>query len=735
MFMRVAGQTLLLLTAGLVAVRAQAQVCVDGVCFVDRGLTGEIPLGALRGGIAVLDYDEDGYQDLVVGDLPGRTNRLFRNVPDSFRPGNRTFVDVTPGSGLDDAEGTSTFSFGIAVADYDNDGDSDIYMTASSGLLYRNEGGGQFTNVSLLARVRGFPALSASWNDFDLDGYVDLMLVASASSGPTLLRNNGDGTFSDATSLVVLPEAVDLGTPYGHMWMDYNGDAYADCFVLNTIDRPLLLENQDDGQGGRRLVDVAPAANFTVLGPAPMGIAAGDYDDDGDFDLAISDALAGTYYENLGGAMEFVIPFGTGFSWGVMWLDFDNDADLDHYQCGRYSQPRVDSLVRNRGGGVFDDISAALNGGSFGSQHSVQIDFNNDGRQDIITLNPGTAGQNVSVYENITSSNNHWIALRLRGDGTLVNRDAVGAVVRLTAGGRTQVRQVVSGSSTTSTEDLRLHFGLGAATVVDEIEVLWPYDAPRLARTHIYAGPLAADQIVTLAPAPQDCNGNQVFDALDIASGTSQDCNVNSFPDECDIALGVVFDANGNVIPDECEPFTPTNRYLVFSVPIGGAGRGVRAGELALRVTSPTYPALVKWVNPPIAPGISRLGCGPLFYSWGGTTVQVADADITPNATYVIEATADGTSFAPLAEVSTVSRWGDTVGAFDGDRWLGPNGVVNFNDVLAALHAFQRIGPPISWADVDGQAPNGIVNFSDVQRMVMAFRREPYPFPGPTPCP
>ena len=136
-----------------------AQVCFDGLCFIDRGPnTGEINLGRPRGGVAVLDYDNDGFQDLVIGDLSGRPNRLYRNVPDPARPGARTFVDMSLGSGLGDAEGTTAFSFGIVAADYDNDGDRDVFMTggASSdqyGLLYRNDNG-TFTNVSQSAGLR-----------------------------------------------------------------------------------------------------------------------------------------------------------------------------------------------------------------------------------------------------------------------------------------------------------------------------------------------------------------------------------------------------------------------------------------------------------------------------------------------------------------------------------------------------------------------------------------------------
>src|SRR5687768_11769424 len=133
---------------------------IDGITFTDRNATGEIVLGGLRGGLAVLDYDNDTWPDLVVRHFAGSATRLFHNIPDPSRPGFRTFVNVGAGSGLDDVDGTSRNAFGVIAADIDNDDDTDIYMTGhrpsdgSAGLLYRNDGNGNFANITLAAGLR-----------------------------------------------------------------------------------------------------------------------------------------------------------------------------------------------------------------------------------------------------------------------------------------------------------------------------------------------------------------------------------------------------------------------------------------------------------------------------------------------------------------------------------------------------------------------------------------------------
>jgi hypothetical protein len=552
-----AGLLVLLPAAG-----ARSQTCIDGLCFVDRGASGEVALGFQRGGISVLDYDGDGFQDLVIANVAGQLNRLFRNVPDPARPGERTFTDVTAGSGLDDADGTSRQSRGIVAGDIDNDGDPDLFMTGypsadgSSALLYRNDGGGVFTNVSVAAGVRttGDRPDSASFADFDLDGDLDLLVAGGASVRTLrLLRNQGAGTFTDATTL--LPTLPSVSNLYGMLWTDFDGDGDPDCVTLKPSPGPALLRNEVDAQGARYFVDVAAAVGFTTLGPAPMGITGGDYDNDGDVDLAITDAVVGTYYRNDGGLLTRIYPFASMWGWGTTWIDADNDGDLDQYHVGSLGQgPNFDRLFRNLGGGLFDDVSAAVNSTYSVSQYAVQLDVDNDGRQEMVTINLGTPVAFVSVYDNVSTTPNHWIKLRLVGTGG-ANRDAIGARVRVTAAGFTQTREIVSGSSTSSTEDLRAHFGLGAASVVDAIEVVWPRAGVLAARTETYPGPIPVDQILTLLPHALEACRNGIDDDGDGAIDHPADVGCTSPTDvserpEC----GDGFDNDADGLVDLADP-------------------------------------------------------------------------------------------------------------------------------------------------------------------------------------
>ncbi len=375
------------------------------------------------------------------------------------------------------------------------------HADGSFGLLYENDGTGIFTNVSTSSGVRattGCTANSASWSDFDLDGDLDLLIgCKGAGLDYEFIENDGDGTFTLASDR--LPPLDTANNVYSQTWIDVNDDGYPDCLTLARPGDTLLL-NSPGEQGERVFVNAAATYGFTNLGPAPMGIAAGDYDGDGDLDVAVANGSVGTYYNFDEGAFTAVPLVQSIWGWGVTWMDVENDGDLDLFMCGSLGQgANFDVLFRNDGPDGFEDISAALNGLFAVSRYAAQVDFNNDGRQDVIVCNTQSFEYSLSVYENLTENANHWIKLKLAGDGSAVNRDAVGALVRLHAGGTVQMRHLASGTSTSATEDARLAFGLGSATSVDRIEVRWPRSGSIASRTEVFCGPYAADQIVTLA--------------------------------------------------------------------------------------------------------------------------------------------------------------------------------------------------------------------------------------------
>jgi hypothetical protein len=497
-------------------------VAVEGVSFLDRAARGEITLGRFRGSIGVIDYDRDGFRDLFILDVIGQPKRLFRNVPSSTAPGGRTFVDVTSAAGLNTPTINQRGFGSVVVFDYNNDGWPDIFSASTGGapvgLLLRNNTDGTFTDVTTTAglQLTGIFTYTSSAADFDHDGNTDLLVVATSSSGNplNLLRNNGNGTFTPRPDL--LPSFTYSGITYAHAWTDYDHDGWEDVLVLPNRGVPLTLKNVAGPSGGRQFIDATTVSGFTSVGPAPMGIALGDINNDGWIDVAITDASSGTYFENRAGTLTRVYPYATFFGWGTSYIDADNDTWLDNYQAGSFGSGNIDRLLRNRGNGTWADARTALNTTALASQYSARVDFDNDGREDLITVNPNNF---VSIYHNQSVGGN-WSTISL-GGGAGVNSDAVGAVVRLTAGGITQVREVAIGTSYSATEDTRPHFGLGAVTSIDRVEVIWPRAGTLAERTETFYGPFDANTFLTIRPksvCPVDLTADGRVDFADFLS-------------------------------------------------------------------------------------------------------------------------------------------------------------------------------------------------------------------------
>lgn len=447
------------------------------------------------------------------GTIPQKTdsqywNRLYHQKPDG------TFEDVTERAGL---QGTG-YGMGVAVGDYDNDGFEDIYVTAYGGnKLYHNNGNGTFTDVTQKAGVAGGGwSTSAAWVDLDGDGFLDLVVLRYLDwdfddvwcgehqpgyraychpdffkpISPLVYHNDKDGTFTEVT------QKVGLGKPgkgLGVAISDYDRGGHIDLFVANDSMAEFLYRNKGDGTFEDVGLDSEVAVDIDGRTYAGMGVDFADYNNDGWPDLVVTDLANQRYalYQNKGSGSFTYASNTSGIGqmtmahsgWGVRFLDYDNDGwkdlliaqghDLDtielNYPNLRYREPML--LARNTGRG-FVDVSAQ-SGNVF---HQAWVarglavgDIDNDGRVDaVVTTNDGS----VHVLHNETVTQNHWILLHLVGHKS--NRDAIGAEVSVVTASGPQYATVSTAGSYLSASDKRVHFGLGQQSVVQRIEIRWP---------------------------------------------------------------------------------------------------------------------------------------------------------------------------------------------------------------------------------------------------------------------
>jgi enediyne biosynthesis protein E4 len=476
-------------------------------------------------GIAVFDYDNDGWPDIffvngttLEGFPQGKapTNHLYRNNHDG------TFTDVTEKAGLI----ANGWGQGVCVGDYDNDGWDDLYVTYyGKNRLYQNQKG-VFTEVSNKAGVAG---TGKAWGsgcafvDYDRDGSLDLIVAnyvdfdvstapapgerascmwkgAPVMCGPRglpaakniLYHNRGDGTFEDVTIKAHVDRA-DGHYALGISTLDFDDDGWPDIYVACDSTASILYHNNRDGTFTDVAVTAGAAFNEDGRAQAGMGATVADFDGDGRLDIFktnFSDDTS-TLYHNNGDGTFTDVTFAAGLGlhtqylgWGTMFFDFDNDGwpdlivanghvypEVDKYHLGSsYQEPRI--LYHNNGNGTFTDVSATAGLGitMASSARGLAIgDLWNDGRQSVLISN-GNAKPFLLI--NDVRLPNHWVAFRLVG--TRSNRDAIGAKVTVKVGKRTLVDEVRSGSSYISSSDMRIHFGIGRAAKIDGVEVRWP---------------------------------------------------------------------------------------------------------------------------------------------------------------------------------------------------------------------------------------------------------------------
>jgi enediyne biosynthesis protein E4 len=493
------------------------------------------------GGVAIFDYDLDGRADIYLlngstfaamqgKERPPRA-ALFRNK------GNWQFEDVTERAGV----ANERWGFGVAVGDYDNDGRPDMYVSNyGTSRLYRNNGDGTFTDVAeKLGVARKGWSTGATFGDYDADGRLDLFVPGylefdlnnlppnpseagkpgslgqnfcqfrgtPVMCGPrglkgeadTLYHQKADGTFEDVS---LKAGTHDPGKFYGFAsaFIHADDDHLLDLIVINDSTPNLLYINKGDGTFEEMGYPSGVALNENGREQAGMGLGVGDYNNDGRVDFYVTNFSddSNTLYHNDGGGNFTDVTFQSGhgeptipfLGWGTSFLDYDNDGWKDVLVANGHVYPAVDEhqwgtsfaqqllLFRNLGTGKFSRVGAAPGSGLANSIPARGLaigDLDGDGRLDAVVNNIDTR---PTVLRNATRQAGQWLSLRLIGDVSKKSpKDAVGAIAYVTTGKLRQRQDVISGAGYASQNDAPLHFGLGAATKIDKLEIVWPNGA------------------------------------------------------------------------------------------------------------------------------------------------------------------------------------------------------------------------------------------------------------------
>jgi hypothetical protein len=492
-------------------------------------------------GVAFLDYDNDGWLDILVlsgtrreGPVEGATNRLYKNNRDG------TFTDVSAKAGLL----RQGWACGVTVGDYNNDGFEDLFITGwPQNVLYRNNGDGTFTDVTKAAGLvhpGNRWGTGCTWVDYDRDGRLDLFIsnylvfdfdkIPPAGKDPScnfkgvpvncgprglvperpmLYRNDGHGTFTDVTERSGVG-AVTPGFALTAVAADLDGDGWQEIYVACDSTSSLLFHNRGDGTFAERGMQSGLAVNEDGNQQAGMGVAVGDFDTDGRLDVLKTHFCEDTValYRNTG-RLDFddvTVRSGLGVetryvSWGNGIVDLDNDGLPDLFWVTGSVFPEVEQkhpefphktprvLFRNLGGGRFEELLDAA-GPAIAEAHASRGvafgDLDNDGDLDILIMN---INEPPSLLRNDVSGAGHWLKVKLVG--TRSNTSAIGAVITAAYGGRRQAQAVLASSGYLSSGDRRLHFGLGNASAVD-LEIAWPSGLREQLKG------LRADQLVTV---------------------------------------------------------------------------------------------------------------------------------------------------------------------------------------------------------------------------------------------
>jgi hypothetical protein len=473
-------------------------------------------------GVAFIDYDNDGWQDLFVlhgtrleGAPPGTTNRLYKNNRDG------TFTDVTAKAGLQ----RNGWASAVTVGDYDNDGFDDLFITYyGQNVLYHNNGDGTFSDVTDKAGLHQAAVRygsGCSWVDYDRDGRLDLFVANYLSTtleklpkpgenadctwkgvpvncGPRglppgyvqLFHNNGDGTFTDVSKASGV-SAASGAYPMTVVAADYDNDGWPDIYVACDSTPSWLFRNQHDSTFREEGLERGVALSEDGMEQAGMGVGVGDYDLDGSLDIFkthFADDTNVLYHNDGKGNFDDVtVRAGIGVetryvAWGTGVVDLDNDGFPDLFVATGSVYPEVERrlpaypfrtprlVFRNLGDGRFEELLEEAGSGvtaPHASRGCAFGDFDNDGDMDVLVMN---MNEPPSLLRNDVSGNHHWLKVQLVGVKS--NRSAIGSRVIAQYGTRRQAQEVTAQSSFYSANDRRLHFGLGSETTAD-LTVRW----------------------------------------------------------------------------------------------------------------------------------------------------------------------------------------------------------------------------------------------------------------------
>jgi len=496
----------------------------SGITFMQDSTESEEKyyLETMGTGVAFVDYDQDGLLDIYFVQA-GATDAYKSAKPLRsalyHNNGDGTFTDVTDKAGVG---GEGHYGQGVAVGDFDNDGYPDLYVTGyGRAILYHNNGDGTFTDVTAKAGVAddGLWSTSAGWFDFDKDGWLDLVVANYLDWSPQnnlwcgerapgyrsycnpnnyrgqktkLYRNNHDGTFTDVSSKsgLGLPESKGMGIALA----DFNRDGWTDVAIANDTWPNFLFENNHDGTFSDVSLISGLAASEDGRYEAGMGIDAADVDGDGLLDVYIThlDFELNRLYHNNGDGTFTDVTYSSGIGnkaitlsgVAAKFIDYDNDGWPDIVQANgamvdnvslyhsevTYKEPLL--MFRNLGGGHFDKISGSL-GPDFvrpiAGRGLATGDFFNDGAVGVAVV---ARGDYPELLHNNINNGNHWLEVLLIG--TKSNRDGIGAELKLSAPGFVRVEQAKGGTSYMSASDPRIHFGLGKRTKIDSLTINWP---------------------------------------------------------------------------------------------------------------------------------------------------------------------------------------------------------------------------------------------------------------------